>query len=125
MTTSIRLGLGVCLLALGLLVSGCVAVDAKVRFPLEAIRPDGLSGPADGLVAVDYEFCVPADPAVLAEVRAIDPSVRISLVARGRSGRREGQALCLGHTHQPGWREVLRRLASLPYVTEIRRCDWE
>jgi hypothetical protein len=100
-------------------------LDSKVRFSLAAIRPDGLSGPADGLVAIDYEFCVPADAAVLAEVRAIDPTVRISLVSRGRSDRREGQAWCLGHTHQPGWREILHRLASLPYIAEIRRCDWE
>jgi len=123
--TSIRLWLGGALLALGFAAPGCVSLDSKVRFSLAAIRPDGLSGPADGLVAVDYEFCVPADAAVLAEVRAIDPTVRISLVSRGRSDRREGQAWCLGHTHQPGWREILHRLASLPYIAEIRRCDWE
>ena len=110
-----------------LLLSACAAApttvpSAKVRFPLDSIRADGLSGPADGLVSIDYEFCVPATPEKLAEVRRIDPSVRISLVARGRIGRKDGQALCLGNTHQPGWRDVLERLAALEYVAEIRRC---
>lgn len=110
-----------------LLLVACAAAptttpSAKVRFPLDSIRADGLSGPADGLVSIDYEFCVPATPEKLAEVRRIDPSVRISLVARGRIGRKDGQALCLGNTHQPGWRDVLERLAALEYVAEIRRC---
>jgi len=110
-----------------LLLVACAAAptttpSAKVRFPLDSIRADGLSGPADGLVSTDYEFCVPATPEKLAEVRRIDPSVRISLVARGRIGRKDGQALCLGNTHQPGWRDVLERLAALEYVAEIRRC---
>lgn len=115
------------LAGLALLLSACAAApttapSAKVRFPLDSIRADGLSGPPDGLVSIDYEFCVPATPEKLAEVRRIDPSVRISLVARGRIGRKDGQALCLGNTHQPGWRDVLERLAALEYVAEIRRC---
>jgi hypothetical protein len=101
------------------------ALSAKIRFPLDGIRADGLSGPADGLVAIAYEFCVPADPQVIAEIRRLDPSVQVSLVSRGRIGRRDGQALCLGNTHQPGWREVLERLAARADVAEIRRCHFE
>ena len=101
------------------------APSAKIRFPLDGIRADGLSGPADGLVAIAYEFCVPADPQVIAEIRRLDPSVQVSLVSRGRIGRRDGQALCLGQTHQPGWRDILERLAARPDIAEIRRCDFE
>jgi hypothetical protein len=92
---------------------------------LDGIRADGLSGPASGLVSIDYEFCVPADPRVLEEIKRLDPSVKISLVARGRIGRRDGQALCLGNTHQPAWRSVLERLAARPDIAEIRRCYFE
>lgn len=112
----------VVVLLLGLLSgAGCAATPDKIRFPLAGIRADGLAGPPDGLVSIDYEFLVPADPVVIAEVRAIDPSLRVSMESRGRVGRGEGQALCLGNTHQPGWRQVLERLAARPDVGEIRR----
>ncbi len=111
------------------LLAACAATPpaqpAKVRFDLAAIRADGLAGPADGLVSVDYEFVIPADPAKLAEVKRLDPSLQVSLVARGRIGRKDGQALCTGNTHRPGWRAALERLAALDYVAEIRRCFWE
>ncbi len=119
-------------LLLGLLTAGlaaCASVpaptSAKIRFPLDGIRTDGLSGPAGGLVSIDYEFCVPADPRVLEEVKRLDPSVKVSLVARGRIGRRDGQALCLGNTQQKDWRLVLERLAARPDIVEIRRCYFE
>jgi len=119
-------------LLLGLLTVGlaaCASVpaptSAKIRFPLDGIRTDGLSGPAGGLVSIDYEFCVPADPRVLEEVKRLDPSVKVSLVARGRIGRRDGQALCLGNTQQKDWRLVLERLAARPDIAEIRRCYFE
>jgi len=119
-------------LLLGLLTVGLVAcasvpapTSAKIRFPLDGIRTDGLSGPAGGLVSIDYEFCVPADPRVLEEVKRLDPSVKVSLVARGRIGRRDGQALCLGNTQQKDWRLVLERLAARPDIVEIRRCYFE
>lgn len=121
-----HLGRGVSLVALGLMACTSVpSVPSKLRFAVDGIRADGLAGPVDGLVAIDYEFCVPAEPAILAEVRRLDPTVQISLVSRGRIGRRDGQALCMGHTHQPHWRQVLVNLAALPYVAEIRRCYFE
>ena len=77
----------------------------------------------DGL-AIDPER-EPADPQVMAEIQRLDPSVQVSLVSRGRIGRRDGQALCLGQTHQPGWRQILERLAARSDIAEIRRCDFE
>ncbi len=97
----------------------------KIKFRLETIRLDGLRGPPDGLVSVAYEFCVPAEPAAYEEVRRIDPTVQISPGSRGRIGCSKQQALCIGNTHQRHWREVLARLAALPYVAEIRECFFE
>ncbi len=97
----------------------------KIKFRLDDIRADGLRGPADGLVAVSYEFCVPADAASIAEVKRLDPSVQISPGARGRVGCKVDQALCIGNTHQKGWRGVLEKLAALAYVKEIRECFFD
>ena len=98
----------------------------KIKFRLDNIRADGLRGPADGLVAVSYELCVPADAAVYAEVKGIDPSVQITPGGRGRVGcQAVGQALCVGNTHQAGWRGILEKLAARGYVKEIRECFFE
>ena len=99
--------------------------EAKIQFRLADIRPDGLRGPPDGLVSVAYEFCVPANDRVYQEVRRIDPGIQICPGSTGRIGCTKDQTLCLGNTHRPHWREVLLRLASLPYVTEIRECFFE
>lgn len=102
------------------------AADAgKIKFRLDNIRADGLRGPADGLLAVSYEFCVPADPVVFAEVKRLDPSVQITPGARGRVGCQTNQSLCIGNTHQAGWRGILEKLAALGYVKEIRECFFE
>lgn len=92
---------------------------------MEGFHPDGLRGPPDGLRSLTYEFCVPADEAIYQEVRRIDASVQINPGSAGRIGCSKAQALCLGSTHQPRWREVLRELSSLPYVSEIRECFFE
>ena len=97
----------------------------KIKFRLDNIRADGLRGPADGLVSVAYEFCVPAEPAAYEAVRRMDPSVKISPGSRGRIGCSARQALCIGNTHQRNWREVLANLAALPYVAEVRECFFE
>jgi hypothetical protein len=98
---------------------------AKIEFQMDHIRPDGLRGPPDGLTLVAYEFCVPADERIYQEVMRIDPSLEIQPGGRGRIGCGNDQALCIGQTHQPRWREVLKRLASLPYIAEIREGFFE
>jgi hypothetical protein len=104
---------------------GSVGPADKVRFDLGAIGADGLEGPPDGRRAVDYEFCVPAEEAVVAEVRRIDPTAQAHPGVRGRSGCRRGQVLVMGNTHHARWRESLERLASLRYVQRIQRVDFE
>jgi heat shock protein HslJ len=94
---------------------------AKVSFDLGAIHDTGLTGPPSGLVALAYEFCIPATPEHLPEVQRIDPTVRAQPGAPGRIGCGAGELLCIGSTHQPNWRSVLQELAALDYVTRIDR----
>jgi len=115
-----------------IVMTGCVSLSSveqlpssKIKFSLEEIRPDGLRGPAGGLVSVAYEFCVPANDKVYQEVRGIDPSVQIHPSSRGRIACTADQALSIGETYQPHWKDILKKLAALPYVTEIRKCDFE
>lgn len=97
----------------------------KIAFDLSQIRPDGLTGPPDGLVSVSYEFCIPKNPELVKEVLAIDPAVQLAAEAPGRIGCGDSEYLCLGDTHKPNWREILKRIASLDYVTRIERTHWE
>jgi len=85
----------------------------------------GLYGPPDGLRALSYEFCIPAGESYAALVRSVDPTVQVSPGSRGRIGCRNGQQLCIGHTHQQKFRDVLRRLAELEYVERIEQSWFE
>jgi hypothetical protein len=94
---------------------------AKITFDLDPISAEGLIGEGTGVQSVSYEFCIPATEAALAEVQTIDPSVQHFPRSRGRIGCRADQVLCIGHTHQPHWREILHQLATLDYVERIDR----
>ena len=106
-------------------VATAQAERTKIQFSLDAIRTDGLRGPADGLTSVAYEFCVPTDDTIYAEVRAIDPSVKFYRSSPGRIGCQTEQTLCIGDTHQHDWNAKLLTLAALPYINEIRECHFE
>ena len=118
-----------------LVLAGCHAVPeqrtsqspqpTKIKFPLDDIRPDGLRGPPDGLVAVSYEFCVPASDQLYQEILRVDPGLKIYSDSPGRIGCVNSQALIIGETHHPNWREVLQELSTLTYITEIRECFFE
>jgi len=121
-------------LTLGAPLPGCRAAAApadawpeaaKIRFPIDDIRPDGLRGPPDGLVSVAYEFCVPADAGVYRELLQVDPGLLIQPAASGRIGCLASQALVIGETGQAGWRGRLEALSRLDYVEEIRECHFE
>jgi hypothetical protein len=134
-TTIVRRAARVCSLAGAVCLATCAkaqqplshdgsyrATSPKVTFDVSAISLAGLSGAADGAVAVSYEFCIPAGPKAMIEVQRIDPSARCTIGARGRIGCTKGQALCIGNTHQEGWLAVLSAVAALPYVKRIDRC---
>jgi hypothetical protein len=97
----------------------------KITFPLDQLNQDGLCGPTGGLRALHYEFCIPGDAAHAAQVREIDPTLRIYPKSRGRIGCGEGECLCVGSTHQPGFKTVLLRLAGLPFIRRIDQAFFE
>jgi hypothetical protein len=126
------------LLARGLLTPLLLAFVAPAAIPadtgfsssglapwLEALDADGLLGDLGAKRALDYEFCIPADPASASEVMAIDRSARLMRGSSGRIGCRQGQWLVLGSTHQPGFAGVIRRLSELPYVKRIEPAFYE
>ena len=106
---------------------GQVQVDplAKITFSLDQLNQDGLCGPPGGLRALHYEFCIPGEAAPAAQVREIDPTIQIYPKSRGRIGCGQGEYLCVGSTHQPGFRTVLVRLAGLPFVRRIDQAFFE
>ncbi len=79
----------------------------------------------DGLRSLDYEFCIPADPQLAAQVKAIDPTIVIHAGSKGRIKCSREEYLCLGSTHQPEFRTVLLKLAALPFVKQINQCFFE
>lgn len=98
---------------------------ATVEIDLESLDADGLRGPADGKVAVAYEFAIPDTPEARVAVRRVDSTVEFMPGARGRVGARPGECLCVGSTHQPDHRAVLAALARLPGVARIVECHHE
>ncbi|HYN79473.1 MAG TPA: hypothetical protein VES73_16950 [Lamprocystis sp. (in: g-proteobacteria)] len=99
--------------------------SAVIGFDINLLNAAGLQGPPDGLRALDYEFCIPADPAFREEVAVIDPSARFLPGSRGRIRCAADQVLVLGNTHQARFREILLRLAGLPYVVRISEAVFE
>jgi len=106
-------------------VDACHKAASKIRFDLERLDVNGLQGPPDGLRALHYEYCVPDRSDAIAMVRELDPTLQIQRGARGRAGCDETEVLCLGNTHQPGYRAVLARLSRLCFVREIRQAFFE
>jgi hypothetical protein len=96
----------------------------KLGFDADLVGEDGLYGPPDGRRALDYEFCIPDAACIREQVSGIDPSVRFS-TSPGRIGCADGDLLAMGNSHQPGFREVIRRLAALPYVRRIEQAWFE
>ncbi len=101
------------------------SLSAEIGFDLGRLDDRGLQGPPDGLRSLDYEYCIPEGAEYRAQVIAIDPSARFLAGSRGRIGCVPGQALVLGNTHQPGFRQVLQALAGLPFVERIAECVFD
>jgi hypothetical protein len=94
---------------------------SEITFDLAQINDEGLSGPPDGLVAIDYEFCIPVTQQAQQEVSRIDPTVKLYPGSAGRIGCSKDQVLAIGNTHQKGWKTVLLQLTALDYVKRIDR----
>lgn len=97
----------------------------KIAFDMTQLDADGLQGPPDGKVTLSYEFSIPDDEISRNQVAQIDKTVQFMPGSRGRVGAGPGQCLCIGSTGQKNFREVLLKLASLPYISRIIVCDFE
>jgi hypothetical protein len=101
-----------------------MATTAVIEPDLAQLRSDGLYGPPHGLRALHYEYCIESSAVRLQAAKAIDPTFS-SQTAAGRSACRSGEVLGMGNTHQPGAREIIRRLARIPGVRRIRESVFE
>ncbi len=96
--------------------------QAKIKFDYAAIDDSGLR---NGEVAVDYEFCIPADQKILDHVMKIDQGIRVMKSSKGRIGCTDQQWLCINSTHSAGWKKKLFAIASLSYVERIEETFYE
>jgi len=97
----------------------------KVKVDFNRLDENGLAGPANGKVAVNYEFCIPAQEKFWNEVKKIDKTAQAMKGSKGRIGCASDQWLVVGSTHQENYRRVLYELASLAYVKEIQETFFE
>lgn len=91
----------------------------KIKFDISLISPDGLIGPPDGLRSISYEFCIPAIHEAVKTIHTIDSQIDIDRQSPGRIGCGKNQYLCIGHTHNKQWKDILLAVASLDYVERI------
>ena len=85
------------LLILACLSLACATAPSPIELDLTQLDAEGLRGPADGKVALSYEFKIPDTPEHRAEVSAIDPTVTFMGQSPGRIGAGEGECLsCRG-----------------------------
>lgn len=96
----------------------------KIKFNFKDIGTDGLASTPGGSIAVNYEFCIPADNKKWRAVRKIDPTAQRN-GGKGRVGCREDQWLVIGSTQQKNWQRTLYKLAALPYIARIEEVFWE
>lgn len=97
----------------------------KIQLDFKKIDRDGLYGPSDGKVAVNYEFCLPAEENYWKKVQKIDRTAQKHAGSAGRSGCGKDQWLIIGSTHQSNYLRVLYELGALPYIEKIRETHWE
>jgi hypothetical protein len=97
----------------------------KVAINLSRLDENGLAGPSNGKVAVNYEFCIPQDTKHWKTVQKIDKTVQKMAGSPGRIGCDKNSWLIVGSTHQPNHKRVLYELASLSYVAKIQETFWE
>jgi len=112
-------------LALFLCCLSNLTIAGTIGFDLDRLNAEGLQGQAKGLRALHYEYCVPNSAAAIQTISAIDPTLQIQGSSPGRIGCASYQLLCLGNTHQPNHRAILKQLAALPFVSRIEENFFE
>lgn len=97
----------------------------KVAVNLSKLDENGLAGPSNGKVAVNYEFCISQEDKHWKSVQKIDKTAQKMAGSPGRIGCDKQSWLIVGSTHQPNYKRVLYDLASLTYVAKIQETYWE
>lgn len=96
----------------------------KIKFDISKLDEKGLSGNENGKVSVDYEFCIPNNQAYLAEILAIDLTLK-KVTSTGKSKCGIDSFLIMGNTFNTDFRLILCKIANLDYVKEINQTHWE
>ena len=96
----------------------------KIKLDFKQLNAEGLAGPSKGKVAINYEFCIPAENKYWRQVQKIDTTAQKN-AGKGRAGCKESEWLVIGSTYQKDYQRVLFRLASLPYVDRVEQVYWE
>jgi hypothetical protein len=102
-----------------------IGSQKKITFDLTSLDDEGLYGTANGKRALSYEFCIPDMERYKSKVKHIDSTLQCMSESPGRIGCGTYENLCIGSTHQKKFREVLRGLAELPYITRIDQSFFE
>jgi hypothetical protein len=100
-------------------------IQEKITFDVTSLDDDGLYGAANGKRALSYEFCIPDMERYKSKVMHIDLTLQCMSESPGRIGCGTHENLCIGSTHQKNFRDVLRDLAELTYVTRIDQSFFE
>ena len=96
----------------------------KIKFDTSKLDEKGLIGSKNGKVSVDYEFCIPNNPAYLKEVLAIDSTFK-NTNSKGKSKCDSNSILIMGTTFNVNYQLILCKIANLDYVKEINPTYWE
>ncbi len=105
---------------------GNTLTERKIRIDLSKFNDEGYRVHPDGeKSATSYEFCIPANDSVLAEVKAIDPTAGEMKSSKGRSGCSNMEWLVIGSTRQKNFKDVIKKLAELSYIRKITETFWE
>ncbi len=92
--------------------------EQKLRFDL-CLLSEKLPGTSGGSPrGFAYDFCIPDVDSLRMQVMAIDTTARVA-VGSGKNRCGPGRVMLVGSTRQDAARQVLLRLASLPYVRRI------
>jgi hypothetical protein len=95
---------------------------SKIEFDYSGIDENGLR---NGEVAVDYEFCIPAEETYLNQVMSIAPAIKVMKNSKGRIGCTSQQWLIINSTRSAEWKKQLYAIAYLNFVERIEETFYE
>ena len=100
--------------------------ELKIKIDLTEFNEDGYRVRPDGEKSTaHYEFCIPANDSILAEIKAMDPMAEVMKGSKGRSGCTDKEWLVISSTRKTGFKDIIKKQAELPYVRKITETFWE